>query len=534
MNKKVIVLSLCMLAVFSVAAQRDVPMLQLQKLNQTIYAISNMYVDSVKIDNLVEDAIEGILTELDPHSTYIPAKEVQRMNEGVEGSFEGIGIQFQMLNDTLFVMQTISGCPAAKVGVLPGDRILEVNGTPISGVKMANSDIMKLLRGKSGTEVGVKIKRAGLVKPVDFVIIRGKIPIYSLDAAYMITPTIGYVKLNSFSTTTVDEFHKAMVDLKKQGMQQLILDLQGNGGGLLDAAIKLSDEFLDNGKMIVYTQGLNQPKTIARATATGTFETTEMVVLVDEYSASASEIVSGALQDWDRAIIVGRRTFGKGLVQRPIPLLDGSMIRLTVARYYTPSGRNIQKPYSEGVDKYEKDLIARYNHGELQHADSIVFPDSLRYKTLRMGRTVYGGGGIMPDIFIPLDTTRFTAYHRNVVAKGAFNKTIVEFIEKNRSALEKQYGSFENYQKVFDVDDQLLTSLVENATKAGVVFNATEFELSKPLMRLQMKALIARDIWTNADYFKVMNTTDETVKKAIDVLSDYKTYWTKTVQNGKR
>ena len=534
MTRKLITLLVCVLTISSAIAQRDVPMLQLQKLNQTLYAISNMYVDSVKVDNLVEDAIEGILTELDPHSTYIPAKEVQRMNEGVEGSFEGIGIQFQMLNDTLFVIQTISGCPAAKVGVLPGDRILEVDGTTIAGVKKPNSDIMKLLRGKSGTDVAVKIKRAGVKTTIDFVITRGKIPIYSLDAAYMITPTIGYVKLNSFSNTTMDEFHQAMKELSKKGMQQLILDLQGNGGGLLDAAIKLSDEFLNNNKMIVYTKGLNQPQSTARATASGSFENTDLVVLVDEYSASASEIVSGALQDWDRAIIVGRRTFGKGLVQRPIPLLDGSMMRLTVARYYTPSGRNIQKPYADGAEKYQKDLIERYNHGELQHADSIAFPDSLRYQTLRLGRTVYGGGGIMPDIFIPLDTTKFTTYHRNIVAKGAFNKTVVEFVEKNRAALIKKYNSFDAYQTNFEADEQLLNTLVENGTKAGVALNAAEFEISKPLMRLQLKALIARDVFTNADYFKVMNTDDATVQKAIEVLSDYKAAWTKLEKNTKR
>src|SRR5574344_335166 len=378
--------------------------IQLQKLNQAAAAINALYVDSVNQEQLVENAVEGMLKELDPHSTYIPQKEVQRANEVIDGSFEGIGIQFQMLNDTLFVIQTISGCPAAKVGVLPGDRILEVDGTAIAGVKKPNSDIMKLLRGKRGTDVVVKIKRAGVKTTIDFVITRDKIPIYSLDAAYMITPTIGYVKLNSFSSTTMDEFHKAMKELSKKGMQQLILDLQANGGGLLDAAIKLSDEFLNNNKMIVYTKGLNQPQSTARATASGAFENTDLVVLVDEYSASASEIVSGALQDWDRAIILGRRTFGKGLVQRPIPLLDGSMMRLTVARYYTPSGRNIQKSYADGAEKYQKDLIERYNHGELQHADSIVFPDSLRYQTLRLGRAVYGGGGIMPDIFIPLDT----------------------------------------------------------------------------------------------------------------------------------
>lgn len=522
---RLIALLVCMLTFFSVAAQREVPMLQIQKLNQTIYAISNMYVDSVKIDKLVEDAIEGVLKELDPHSTYIPAKEVQRMNEGVEGSFEGIGIQFQMLNDTLLVVQTISNCPAQKVGVLPGDRIIDVDGKPIAGVKMQNSDIMKLLRGKSGTEVRVAINRSGVPKLIDFVIIRGKIPIYSLDAAYMITPTIGYVKINSFSSTTMDEFHKAMGELKKAGMQQLILDLQGNGGGLLDASVKLCDEFLGDGKMVVYTQGLNQPKYTSRATSAGCFENMYMVVLVDEYSASASEIVSGALQDWDRAIIIGRRTFGKGLVQRPVPLLDGSMLRLTVARYYTPSGRNIQKSYAEGIEKYQKDVIERFNHGELQHADSIAFPDSLRYKTLRSGRTVYGGGGIMPDIFIPLDTSRFTAYHRNVVAKGAFNKTVVEFIEKNRKAIEKKYGSFENFQATYEIGDELLNRLVENGKKVDIKFNEEEFELSKPLMRLQMKALIARDIWTNGDYFKIMNTEDEIVKKAIDVLKNYSTYW---------
>ena len=317
-------------------------------------------------------------------------------------------------------------------------------------------------------------------------------------------------------------------------MQQRILDLQGNGGGLLDAAIKLSDEFLNNNKMIVYTKGLNQPQSTARATASGSFENTDLVVLVDEYSASASEIVSGALQDWDRAIIVGRRTFGKGLVQRPIPLLDGSMMRLTVARYYTPSGRNIQKPYADGAEKYQKDLIERYNHGELQHADSIAFPDSLRYQTLRLGRTVYGGGGIMPDIFIPLDTTKFTTYHRNIVAKGAFNKTVVEFVEKNRAALIKKYSSFDAYQTNFEADEQLLNTLVENGTKAGVALNAAEFEISKPLMRLQLKALIARDVFTNADYFKVMNTDDATVQKAIEVLSDYKAAWTKLEKNTKR
>lgn len=525
MYRKSIALIICLLTVVALAAQSENQNFQLQKLNQSIYAISTLYVDSVNNEKLVEDAIEGILKQLDPHSTYIPAKEVARMNESVEGSFEGIGIQFQMLNDTLFVIQTISGCPAAKVGVLPGDRIVSVGGKIIAGVKMPQSDIMKLIRGKRGTEVVVQVKRADSKALIDFVIVRDRIPVYSLDAAYMITPTIGYIKLNSFSATTFKEFRQAIIVLKQSGMKQLLLDLQGNGGGLLQAAIDLVDQFLEKGETIVYTEGINNPKNIARATAVTPLAKTDVVVLVDEYSASASEIVSGALQDWDRAIIVGRRTFGKGLVQRPVPLLDGSLIRLTVARYYTPSGRNIQKPYNEGVEQYQQDLIHRYNHGELQCADSITFPDSLRYKTLRLGRTVYGGGGIMPDIFMPLDTNRFTLYHRNLVAKGVVNKTLVQYVEKNRKNLEVTYGTFEKFNAEFVLNDSIFETLIANGEAAKVSYNETEFKQSKQLIAMQLKALIARDIWTNADYFKVMNSEDDIVQKGIEVLTNYKQYW---------
>ena len=522
MTRKLITLLVCVLTISYAIAQRDVPMLQLQKLNQTLYAISNMYVDSVKVDNLVEDAIEGILTELDPHSTYIPAKEVQRMNEGVEGSFEGIGIQFQMLNDTLFVIQTISGCPAAKVGVLPGDRILEVDGTAIAGVKKPNSDIMKLLRGKRGTDVVVKIKRAGVKTTIDFVITRDKIPIYSLDAAYMITPTIGYVKLNSFSSTTMDEFHKAMKELSKKGMQQLILDLQGNGGGLLDAAIKLSDEFLNNNKMIVYTKGLNQPQSTARATASGSFENTDLVVLVDEYSASASEIVSGALQDWDRAIIVGRRTFGKGLVQRPIPLVDGSMMRLTVARYYTPSGRCIQKSYAEGKEAYQQEKRDRLKHGELTSADSIHTADTVRYYTVNK-RVVYGGGGIMPDVFVPIDTSLSSDYFGQLVRKGVLNTYALTYVDAHRDEIQRAHRNAGSFTRSFVITRPIMDGLVAYAEREGVEYEPKGLEKARQLIELRLKALIARDMWDTSAYWQTINgdnPLDRSFQRALEVLAD--------------
>lgn len=496
--------------------------IQQQKLHQAVGAINALYVDTVDQEKLVATAIEGMLKELDPHSTYIPQKEVQRANEVIDGSFEGIGIQFQMLNDTLFVVQTISGCPAQKVGILPSDRFISVNEEPIAGVKMPNSEIMKRLRGPAGTTVSVSVIRQGVPEPIDFTITRGKIPIYSLDAAYMIAPNIGYIKLNSFSTTTMDEFQTALKSLKKQKMKQLILDLQGNGGGLLQAAIGLSDEFLSKDKLIVYTQGAYQRKSVAKSTKEGLFEIGDLVVLIDEYSASASEIVSGALQDWDRALVIGRRSFGKGLVQRPIALLDGSLIRLTTARYYTPTGRYIQKPYNKGIENYKKDLIERYNNGELQHSDSIHFPDSLKYTTLRLGRTVYGGGGIMPDIFIPLDTTRFTTYHRNILAKGIVNATVIGHIDQNRKKLTDTYKKIDTYAEKFSVDDDLLNTLRKKAAEAKLTCNDDEFEQSKPMLCLQMKAMIARDIFNNEAFFKVINTDDASIRKAIEMLSgDY-------------
>ena len=518
--------------------------LQQRKLTNALTAISNLYVDSINDKKLVEDVLEGVLKELDPHSSYIPKEEVERVNEPLEGSFEGVGIQFQLLEDTLLVVQTISGCPAEKVGVLPGDRIIYINNELVAGVKMQNSDIFKRLRGQKGTEVTVKIQRGGKPALIEFKIIRDKIPIYSVDASYMIGKEIGYIKINNFGSSTVQEFQKAFTSLQKKGMKNLILSLQGNGGGYLNAAIGMADEFLDRNKLIVYTQGLNQPKTVAEATASGNFETGKMIVLVDEYSASASEILSGALQDWDRAIIVGRRSFGKGLVQRQFPLIDGSMMRLTVARYYTPTGRCIQKSYKDGIDKYEHDLINRYNKGELLHADSIHFPDSLKYQTLNLKRTVYGGGGIMPDIFVPLDTTKFTMLHRKLVALGIVNKVCVQYIDKNRAELKKKYTTFEKFKAGYEVPNELLNQLmtvgekeiskidtvqskqtnklvmklIPDSTPPTSKTDSAQFEKSKPLIKLQLKALIARDLWEMNEYYQIMDADNESLLKAIEIL----------------
>jgi len=498
--------------------------MQQRKLTNALTAISNLYVDSINDKKLVETALEAVLKELDPHSVYIPKEEIQRVEEPLVGSFEGVGIQFQLMEDTLLVVQTISGCPAEKVGVLPGDRIIYINNELVAGVKMQNSDIFKRLRGPKGTEVTVKIRRGDKRELIEFKIIRDKIPLYSVDANYMIGKDIGYIKINNFGANTVQEFEKAFTNLQKKGMKNLILSLQGNGGGYLNAAIELADEFLSKNKLIVYTQGLNQPKTIAESTAKGNFETGKLIVLVDEYSASASEILSGALQDWDRAIIVGRRTFGKGLVQRQFPLIDGSMMRLTIARYYTPTGRCIQKSYKGGYDKYEHDLLDRYKKGEFYHADSIHFPDSLKYQTLTLKRTVYGGGGIMPDIFVPIDTMRFTDLHRKMVAHGVVNKVCVQYIDKHRADLKKKYNSFEKFKKEYEVDDEFLGQLLKATEKEKIKVDSVQYNISKPLVKLQLKALVARDLWEMNEYYQIMDADNESLQKAIQILQTAGTY----------
>jgi carboxyl-terminal processing protease len=442
---------------------------------------------------------------------------VERVNEPLEGSFDGIGIQFQMFEDSLLVVQTIAGCPAEKVGLLPGDKIVFVGAENIAGVKKQNSEIMKLLRGKRGTEVTVKVKRMGEAELLIFNIIRDKIPIHSVDAKYMIDENIGYIKINNFGENTLNEFKTAMSELRAQGMKSLILSLQSNGGGYLEAAIALADEFLGRKKLIVYTEGLHQQRRDAVSTAVGGFEKEKLVVLVDEFSASASEIVSGAVQDWDRGIVVGRRTFGKGLVQRQLPLADGSMIRLTVARYYTPSGRCIQKPYDKSVN-YEKDIVDRFERGEMLHADSIHFSDSLKYQTLVSHRTVYGGGGIMPDVFVPLDTTKNTPYYRKLVNRGIVNRCYVQYLNANRDKLKLQYADFESFNKKFEVGNDLLKAITDRAAELEIEFDKEEYEKSLPLLKLQLTALIAGDLWTTNEYYKIADNQNDALQKAIWIL----------------
>lgn len=490
-----------------------------RKLQLAEFAISRLYVDEVNEEELVEKAITSMLEELDPHSTYTNAEEARKMNEPLEGEFEGIGIQFQMMEDTLLVVQPVSGGPSEKVGILAGDRITAVEDTLIAGVKMSTEEIMSRLRGPKGSVVKLTIIRRDIDEPLTFDVKRDKIPIYSLDASYMITPTTGYIRLNKFGANTIEEFQAALSKLQSQGMKDLILDLQGNGGGYLNAAIDLANEFLPQKSLIVYTEGKASKRSEFVAKGNGNFLKGKLVVLVDEYSASASEIVSGAIQDWDRGTIVGRRTFGKGLVQRPIDLPDGSMIRLTIARYYTPSGRCIQKPYEKGEEEdYDNDLAKRLEHGELMHADSIHLPDSLMFKTKRLGRTVYGGGGIMPDYFVPIDTTLYSDYHRDLVAKGVVIKTTLNYIEKNRKALTKNYRKFDDFNRKFEVSNELLDELRKEGEKSGVPFNETEYNTSLPRIKAQLKALIARDIWEMSEYYQIMNQTDDVVQQALKII----------------
>ena len=489
----------------------------IRKLTLAQFAIANLYVDETDEGKLVESAIIGMLEELDPHSTYSNAEEVKKMNEPLQGNFDGIGIQFNMAEDTLFVIQPVSGGPSEKVGIRAGDRITHVNDTLIAGVKMTTDDITRRLKGPKGTKVNVKVVRKGVDELLSFTIERDKIPVYSLDASYMMTPKIGYIKINRFGATTHQEFMDALASLKGQGLQDLILDLQGNGGGYLNAAIDIANEFLGAGELIVYTEGRRNPRREFFAKGDGKHQSGRVVVLVDEFSASASEIVAGAVQDWDRGLVVGRRSFGKGLVQRPIDLPDGSMIRLTVARYYTPAGRCIQKPY-ESIEQYNADLIERYNRGEMMSADSIHFPDSLKCTTLKKGRTVYGGGGIMPDYFVPVDTTLFTKYHSQLSNKGVLLKVHFQLIDVHREEWTKKYADYAVFSREFDLDDKMMQQLIEEGEKEGVKFDEEQYRKSEPLIKLQLKALIARDLWDMNEYYHTINVVNESVKKALELL----------------
>lgn len=542
--KKIFTFVVCLCVISFFVKAQNANNMPARKLQMAEFAIANLYVDTVDENKLVDAAIIKMLAQLDPHSTYSDVDEVKKMNEPLQGNFEGIGVQFQMMEDTLLVVQPVSNGPSEKVGILAGDRIVTVNDTSIAGVKMSTEDIMSRLRGPKDSEVKLTIVRRGVNGLLYFTVKRDKIPIYSLDASYMIQPKIGYIRINRFAATTGEEFVKALRELQKKGMKDLILDLQGNGGGYLNAAIDLADELLGQKELIVYTQGRVSPRSNFYAKGIGKFKTGRLIVLVDEYSASASEIVTGAIQDWDRGAVVGRRTFGKGLVQRPIDLPDGSMIRLTIARYYTPSGRCIQKPYESTVDvtltgrnstqennvsekaksdsnkdKYNQDLIDRFNRGEMMHADSIHFADSLKCYTKKLHRTVYGGGGIMPDYFVPIDTTQYSDYHRNLVARGVIIRTTMKYIEGHRKELQQKYTKFETFKSNFEIGDDILSEMKELADKEKIVFDKKQYESSLPLIKMQLKALVARDLWDMNEYFEIMNQSNNSVIRALEVLN---------------
>lgn len=484
------------------------------------YAIQSLYVDNVDEKKLAEDAIRGMLKELDPHSSYTNAKETKALNEPLQGNFDGIGVQFNMLNDTLVIIQPVVNGPSEKVGIVAGDRIVTVNDTAIAGVKMSREEIMKRLRGPKGTKVRLGIERSGIKDLLHFTVTRDKIPVKSIDAVYMIRPGVGYIRIDNFGATTYDEFMEGIGKLKKQGMNDLIIDLQDNGGGYLQAAVRIVNEMLQKGDLIVYTEGRATPRQEHRADGNGCLQNGRIVVLTNEYTASAAEILSGAMQDQDRGIIVGRRTFSKGLVQRPIDLPDGSMIRLTIAHYYTPSGRCIQKPYVKGEkEAYSHDLDERFKRGEFTCIDSIHFEDSLKCYTLRKHRTVYGGGGIMPDHFVPLDTTRYTAFHRMLAAKSVIVNANLRYMDKNRKALKKQYKTFESFKDNYVIPQEYIDEIIAEGKKQKVEAK-DEDELQRTLTYLkpQLKALIARDLWDMTEYFHIWNEQSDIVKKALEVL----------------
>jgi carboxyl-terminal processing protease len=486
------------------------------KITNVIDYIAQEYVDSISKDQLVELTIPEILKHLDPHSVYIPAAEYQQFSEPLEGNFSGIGVQFNMQEDTVAIINTVPNGPSEKIGIKAGDRIIRVNDSVVAGVKMQSDDIVKMLKGKRGTKVKVTIIRRGVSDPLDFEITRDKIPLTSIDVSYIIANDIGFIKISEFSKTSYDEFMEAVRSLKAQGMKKLILDLRSNGGGYMDEATKIVDEFLDEGKLIVYTEGHAQPRHNVYATPKGECIDTEVIILIDELSASASEIIAGAIQDNDRGLILGRRSFGKGMVQNETMFSDGSAMRLTIARYYTPTGRCIQKPYNNGLEDYYYDIQNRFNHGEFIIADSIKFADSLKYVTPG-GKIVYGGGGIMPDIFVPYDTIGVTPYLDQVRKRGLIYRYAFVYTDNNRAILNK-YTNYREIESYLDKQD-LLEKFVDYAVSNGVKKNVEEIIISEKIILTQLKAYIARNIIDNPGYYPIIQEIDLTLQKGIEILA---------------
>jgi carboxyl-terminal processing protease len=518
---------LAIVCLFAVAATAQQPQakgqMNAQKLATTLYLIENYYVDTADTDKVTEDAIIAALKELDPHSAYISKKDVEKANEPLVGSFEGIGVTYQLIRDTITVISPTAGGPSEKVGIMAGDQIIKIEGENAFGKRIDNEYVQKRLRGKKGTKVTVSVKRGNDPELLDFEIIRDKIPLNSINASYMLDNHVGYIKLDRFAQESTQEFKEAFAKLQAQGMESLIFDLRGNTGGYLNTAIELVDQFLTEDKLIVFTEGLRSPRQEWRSTKDGLYTTGKLVVLIDEGSASASEILSGAIQDHDRGVVIGRRSFGKGLVQRPFNLPDGAQIRLTTSRYHTPSGRCIQRPYEKGVEDYAKEMTKRLEHGEYYHADSIHFPDSLKYKT-DGGRTVYGGGGIMPDLFIPVDTAYNSKLYTNLVRKGALNRFTTDYGLKHRDEIKAQYGDFDSFNKNFIVGQDLVEGLKKAAEEAKVDWDDEQFIRSEKFLLLQIKALIARNVWETQQYYQVMSSADTGIQKALEILNDKKAF----------
>ena len=496
----------------------------LQKLSTMYYLINNFYVDTADLGSLTEEAIVAILKELDPHSAYISKEDVEKANEPLVGSFEGIGVTFQIFQDTILVISPVPGGPSDRVGIMAGDKIITIDGEDAFGEKVNNDYVAKHLRGEKGTKVTLGIKRGKSDELIDYEVIRDKIPLNSIEAAFMLDKNVGYIKLDRFAQTSNTEFEESLAKLKAQKMKSLILDLRGNTGGYLNIAAELSNQFLKKDMTIVYTEGDKSPKQIFNTDKNGKFTDGKLIILIDEGSASASEIVSGAVQDWDRGILIGRRSFGKGLVQRPFNLPDGSQVRLTTARYYTPTGRCIQRSYEKGSEDYYNEMTKRMKHGEFYHSDSIQFPDSLKYSTLLSGRTVYGGGGIMPDIFMPVDTTFATKLYTDLIRKGIFNRFTVDYVMKNRELISNKYSDFENFYEQFEVTDEMISDFRSLAEEEGVEWNDEQFQRSEPMIKLQLKALIARNEWSQSEYYRVVMNEDKVIKKAVEILNDSNQY----------